>query len=161
MPYYKNANHISYFAYRHRSVSDGVYISEPFQLSVISISYKGRLSIPSKSNYIGQIGLHLRDSLASSSQGLGGVPPHPAHSSLFKFNSCCRVKEGTGKRTREKKTHKGVKNETSYSDRDFHYIWNEQYELIMKIKQWKRQDLGASIVYLTILIKIIKEAHTT
>lgn len=29
----------------------------------------------------------------------------------------------------------------------------------MKRKQRKRQDLGASIVYLTILIKIIKEAQ--
>lgn len=34
------------------------------------------------------------------------------------------VKEGTGKKTREKKTHEDVKNETSYSDKDFCYINN-------------------------------------
>lgn len=102
-------------------ISDDVYISEPFQLSVISISYKGSLSIPSKSHYIDQIGLHLRDSLAPSSQGLGGASLHPAHSPLSNLTPAVglRLERGQGEK---KNTHKGVKNETSYSDRDFCYI---------------------------------------
>lgn len=67
MPYYKNANHMAYSAIDTEVISNGVCISETFQLFVISIPYKGSFSISS----MAQTSLKLTDSLASASQGLG------------------------------------------------------------------------------------------